>query len=138
MSVLCWNKIIKHPLRRDQSSDCTSSLPALDYLCFSKGLSAKLVGYGLCWAAVPHVILRIRDRYIIQQNSHPQIPWPFVRTAVVVELGCLIWVDISKMTFIADWKKNREKAHGHGLQTRGFLMTFLLEAFALSVISFQL
>lgn len=73
-------------------------------------------------------------------NSHPPVPQPFVPTAVVLELGCLIWVDVCRMTFIADWKEmeRRHVVMVCGLQTRGFLMTFLLEAFALSAVSFQL
>lgn len=43
------------------------------------------------------------------RNSCPPIPQASAKIAVVLELGCIIWVNISRMTLIVDRREMEER-----------------------------
>lgn len=56
------------------------------------------------------------------RNSCPLIPQASVKTAGVLELGCIIWVNVSRMTLIVDRKEMEERhvVRACGLQMEVF------------------
>ena len=74
------------------------------------------------------------------RSSCPPILQPFVKIAVVLELGYITWEDIYRMTFVVDRKEveQRRMVMVCGLHVGVLLMTFSLEVLSLSAASFWL
>lgn len=86
------------------------------------------------------VLLRAAKQMHCPQNSCPPIPHPFLKIAVVLELGCITWENMYRMTSVADRKEveQRRTVMVCGLQAGVLLMTFSLEVLTLSAVSFWL
>lgn len=86
------------------------------------------------------VLFRAAKQLYCPQNSCPTIPHPFVKIAVVLELGHAALAGYIQNDIVVDRKEVEQKhmVMVCGLQTDVLLMTFSLEILTLSAVSFWL